>query len=1187
MGYTANGDYDGVDNDTGYSGSDNTKRNTVKPSDTKDANSTFKDQSKQIVESSKESNVLNGYRSVTYNFTISALDTANLKDPDSYRNSELKYTILKSGGKGTRGIVAGSKLNTTSLIPKGNAGRGSAYDPRRTDGASPEPLRNFGQELIDQFNANSPGRFDMFIENVEIESVMTLNENSNASLPTKIKFDVIEPYSMNGFIEALHVASISAGYPSYLPASFLLKMEFWGYPDQGDFSEPELIENATRYYPFGLTGIDVDVTESGTRYKCSAVPYNERAFGEPNVIKKPIKMEGESVGQILENFFKNLNQQVANSDEKSKDKTTNKHNTYTIKFPSRSETGELIDKTNKNIFDKKLGEILKDNVLYGMVDPASVDKPNAYQADKSKQPSADQQANKPESIKYNPKKTVIQFAEGMNVSDVISSVIRDSDYVKDILKDLGKKPNVPDQYGFLEYFLLRINVTNLDVVDDMTKKPFQNFEYLVTPYKVHYTRIPNYGHDVIKEEKLKKLSNRTYNYIYTGQNIDVLNFKLNFNTLYFEAVPVEMGNKDAVGTKNSAAPNNGVEVKIKNDPGSENTNDSINSRSNARVLRQGATQVPATPVKSIVTPIQNYTGGSANQPKDDPYSVLARNMHEAVINSKASMITGEIEILGDPYYLVTGGMGNYNPKSGGRGKTDKGEADHNYGSVLITINFRNPEDINSFEDGGMMRFDSNRVPFSGVYQVTTAISNFKDGVFKQKLNIIRMPGQVLDSNLRDSDPADRLKTEPNPDSQVVPDDTNAMNPSQRMDASSAMEQLNRGLPSPGLPNNISNFTAATGGLGGATPSLLNQTIGAASNAPFPTSSIVGKSLPTDVASNIRLNSSGLSSLGQVSLASAASIAAASNVLSGDQKLTSSIGNTLQSSEINSALKLSNLRSGIGAGASVIVNPASSISSSPTANEIKQGLNINSSALDISSISRSSSPINSNNISSIKSLGSSGNLVGGVGDKIKSLTSLPTDPQSIGATVGLNPSKLSGLTGALQSKLPNQVTDIIKNIPSNVNLNQAKSSGVVLDYLSVKNVGNLPATPPYTTAPIPQADLAYANKVVETGGFKALQNLYGVNSPTKLSTNLVPNELISAAQQQAARSNFNSVKNLPNLSNSIDSNIIKDKLASAQTQLSALTGQIKIPDASSIGSVTSKFGGSITGNSPLSKLMGKG
>jgi hypothetical protein len=85
-------------------------------------------------------------------------------------------------------------------------------------------------------------------------------------------------------------------------------------------------------------------------------------------------------------------------------------------------------------------------------------------------------------------------------------------------------------------------------------------------------------------------------------------------------------------------------------------------------------------------------------------------MHNAIIDSKASMIIGEIELLGDPFYIATGGVGNYVSSPDGRGKTKDGEADHIYSEVLITINFRNPIDINP--DTGMMYFDPKLIPFS-------------------------------------------------------------------------------------------------------------------------------------------------------------------------------------------------------------------------------------------------------------------------------------------------------------------------------------------------------------------------------------------------------------------------------------------------------------------------------------------
>ena len=1178
----------------GYIGSDETNRKTEKASATPEEK--FKAESKQAVEHSGENNVLNGYRSVTYNFTLAALDNTDLKNPEVYRNSELKLVILKSGGKGTAGISVGSKIDTSTITSRSDF---AARDPRRLD-LSPEetskPLRNFGKELIDGFNKDSPGRFDMFIEGIEIETLMSFSEQGNTSLPTQVKFEVIEPYSINGFIEALHVAALSAGYPSYLQASFLLKMEFWGYPDDSDLPDPELIKDADRYFPIGLTGIDVDITEKGTRYRCSAVPYNERAFGQPNVVKKPIKMVGETVGEILQDFFRNINAQVAESSKSSKDgAASNKHDTYEIKFPIWDDATGFTSTGTSKIANAKFTEILKDNKLYAMNDPGAAGKANAYQANGSKQPSAEQQAKQPESIKYNPKENAIQFAENMTINDAITSIVRDSEYVRDILKNIGTVPNNPDQYGMLEYFLIKIEVTNLDIVDDVSKKPFQNYAYIVSPYKIHISRVPNYGHDLIKEENLKKASLREYNYIYTGKNIDVLNFKLNFNTLFFEAVPAAMGNKDIIGSKTTAAPNNGAAVKIK---AAENEAFALGGQAGLDRFRQSITaQIPLSPVKITPTPLQAYAGGNASQPLDDPYSVLARNMHEAVINSQASMLTGELEILGDPIFLVTGGSGNYNPKpnKSKRGKTDKGEAAHNYGEVLISINFRNPIDISSFEDGGMMKFDPNRVPFSGVYRVLKVASTFRDGVFKQKLDILRVPGQILDSNLRADDPANRMTTEKNPSATQTPDQTRAQSPEQRMDSETVMTQLDRGLPSPGLPGELSNFTAATGGLGGTTPSLLNQTYGLISRAGqiIQQTSIVGQSLPSDVATNIRLNASGLVKLSQSSLAPAALIASAANVLTGNlplQRATGSIAGAYVTAAYKSALNIANQGSGIGKGATVPISPVAEIPTSPTMNEIRQGANINASSLSVdslSNISGTAKSLSDNAIATASGLGKEmGNLVGGIGDKITALTSAPSDPQGIAATVGLDPSRLSGLASGLQSKVPSQITNIVNSTPDNVNLTQAASAGLVLDYIPASKMANIPATPPYATAPVAQADLAYAASVVKRGGIKALENLYGVNSPDKLSSNLVPAELISQAQRTVSSAEVNPFSRVVGQSNPVDINVIKDKLTSAKSQLSGFSNVPNIPDTGSLSAATSRFGAKGIGSSPLDNLVNK-
>ena len=754
-------------------------------------------QSVQEVVVAAERNVLNGYRSVTYNFTLAALKKDYLKNPNKLRESELELVIIKSGGKGITDIKRSADSFIGSVTTsKAGAGRGAGYVDR-----------NYGNETLDNilegFNNSSPGRFDMFIENVEIDSSMAFSLNSSLSMPTRIKFDVIEPFSVNGFMEALHVTAVAAGYPNYQQASFVLKMEFWGYSDDSmELLDPEKIDSATRYFPIGFTGVDVSINERGTRYICSAVPYNERAFGEPNLLKTSIKMAGSSVKEVLTNLMNNVNSQLSKADKDGKATYVNS-NKYSITFKKWSDTLGWIDDPDGKIAKSPLQELMKGNSLYKMDDPANSTQPNAYKKDGTVQPSVEQQANSPESIKYIPNKSVVQFAENTNIHEIISAVIRDSDYSRRILKNISGSV---DQYGMIEYFMIKIEVLNLDTIDEVSKKPFQNFNYVVLPHKIHYTKLPNYGSDLVKEETLKKISRREYNFIYTGQNLDVINFKLNFNSLFFEAVPVSMGNKDTPSSKTGASPSGDSDIKV--------------NGTSIDTLRKNEVPLNATKVDALYTKVHS-SGINAGQPLDDPYSVLAKTMHNAIVNSNVSMVTGELEILGDPFYLVTGGMGNYNPAPAGGSNLKDGSANHHYGQLLIVINFRNPVDINSFEDGGMMNFDAKRVPFSGVYQVLSAVSTFKEGKFKQKLNVIRMSGQILDQKLKPSDPADRIKRTPSPDEQIVPTTSKELVPSQR-------------LPNPSDAS--SNARLSISGLAGAakalvtSPELINAAVNVATGS---------------------------------------------------------------------------------------------------------------------------------------------------------------------------------------------------------------------------------------------------------------------------------------------------------------------------------------------------------------------
>jgi hypothetical protein len=1156
--------------DIKYSTYDDTPRSTsddnieVKPSQTSQS---AKPASKVPpgVKQSGSNNVLNSYRSYTYNFTFAGLKKERVNDPESYRNSELELVILKSAGKGSQGISnlgANKAQNQTAQIQSGASTQG-------VNASKNAQLDSVANKLIQDFNRESPGRFDMFIENVEVETLMAYKNGAGTTLPTSVRFEVFEPYSINGFIEALHTAAVASGYPTYTTASFLLKMEFVGYPDSADLPTPKIIEGTERYFVLRFTGIEVQITERGTRYQCTAVPYNESGFGQPSQLKAPVKMSGTKVKLILQNLMEEITKEEEKSQASARKSTTVPgFDEYRIKFPTRDD-----DNATNEIGTADVNELGVDSIVYRMPDQGTTP---------SSTPGPQEIEKEPGTVRYNPSDITVQFQEGKQIYECIETLIRDSTYVRNILKNIGQtgKENSIDEYGMVKYFLIKMEVTNKDTINDLTKNPYRIFTYVVTEYKIHYTKIPLYAQAKIDTSKIKNLSIREYNYIYTGKNTDVLNFKLNFNTLFFEAIPKALGNNDAPAARDAIARNNEGGAKTIPEPSSR------------AALDQTSSQGAMSSAQAIAV---NPIGGSAGSRQDDPYFVMARNMHDAVINSKASMITGEIEIVGDPLYIATGGIGNYNPKKGKEGVTVTGEADYNYREVLITVNFRNPIDITSLHRGGRMYFESKKVPFSGIYRVNQVNSSFKDGQFKQVLSIIRIPGQIVNNDITPSDINSILQAYDEPENKIVEISENAA-PSERADEISLLSTLGRGLPDPGLPGELSNFTASPASLGQAVNSLLTQVSGAVTGGIGKLTSaaaVFGGSVPggtNQLASGIRMQASGLIGLAQSNLSNAALIGQAANTIQGQFPVTN-VATALATDIATKATNLTQLTnfpgSGIGAGATVSLNRLSETVSA----EIAQGT---------ASAQKLINELGSGVAAKISGLGSkAAGLVNGVSDKITALQSVSKlDPTNLAEKFGINPAQLSGLSAPLQSKVLGQLSDLASKIPANVDLSAATSRGLVLDYVSGNNLANIPATAPYATAPEPVPDQAFLAKLKSP---EALARAFGVSDVSKISQNLLPTDSLKSLLSSMPSSVGNPLSSLKDQFDISNITAAGDKMLSAGRQISSITGikgsvestlnSVKTSVGSTLNSggnlaksATETFGSKSQGTSPLDRIM---
>lgn len=724
-----------------------------------------------------ERNVLHQYRTFNYLFTLGSLPSSALNDSKSVRENSERFVIARSGGKGTSGI-------------------------------SPKVADAEQQELIDRFNLFSPGRFDLYMNNVEIETLMAFSNQTNLAMATKLSFDILEPYSISGFYEAMQVAAISAGHESYMNSPFILKMEFAGYTDTAGPSEvlKNAGDQATRYFVIIITKIEVEVNENGTKYKCSAIAHSELGYGNSNVLKDSIQMRGETVGEILQSFMKGVTAGSKTSWEQECTDTTLKdyYDEYTIVFPIPKPDGtydygtntapamnpEIADKLIKNLsilpsiyswpapgtvkFDS-YNKSFQAGAGRGFVNPpligsstrkytqaelaliadqaartgnSSAAPPTTPQrkytqaeleiiaeqarrtGNSSSSPSYNNStsgtADPPKTYAYDNKNSSVMFTAKAKIHDIISAVIRDSEYGRAIFEASDPSKFIKDQ--FIDYMHVAIEIEEKYSWNKFTGRQVNRYRYVVLPYKMHYSRIPLFQKYMKQPEQqqLELYCKRRYEYLYMGQNVDIRSFNLRFNNLFFQAYP------------------KGLNGAFDNSPyNDKKQGEDINGKALKPIAENKTLTIPLGPrMHNPAAANVVGVGGNSGTRVYDTYDALAKNMHQAILDN-TDMITCELEILGDPYFLCTGGIGSYRPTLADKTSTENGEAPYQTSDVIVLIQFRNPDDIAPFAAGGLAKFDKSKIPFSGCFRVIKVQSKFSDGVFTQRLNLVRLPGQWL------------------------------------------------------------------------------------------------------------------------------------------------------------------------------------------------------------------------------------------------------------------------------------------------------------------------------------------------------------------------------------------------------------------------------------------------------------
>lgn len=685
-------------------------------------------------------NELDQFSSYNYIFTLGCLTNLELNFPLSYRTLGPAVKIIKSGGTG------GNKIPTI-------------YE---TDG-----VREF------------------FIEDVNIKNHCAPNAGTRTSNAMLITFKVIEPYSMGQFFQNLRTAALVTGHANYVEAPFLLSVKFVGYDDDGNVKEPFFSQ---RHFPIRLIKSDMKVTEAGAVYEITATPYNEMALTDSvNQVNTDVQLKGRTVAEVLQTGAESLTAKINTLQiEQVKAKQKPAEDFYIVSFPTPgiveglgggllSSIGSTVAGGAQSAFQQLYesivgttgGDIPADlqEKLQALPGATTLGNPLAEQLRQIAAsdintigqstinlsgtgwgPPNDnppyQEANFVENqdnpgtfsrgrITYDPDSQVFTFRNMTSITDIIEEVILSSQYARDWVKQN------PNSRGRTTWFKIHTHVYNGSSLLGglVTGQSPKIYVYRVVPYEVDesITSAPQSGlfGALLKQSSAVK----AYNYIYTGQNNDIIDFDLTFNQTYYTGIQSTRGQR----TQSSTA---GGSTSMNQPNPTPSTTSNTGGQTVGVADAAGAAVVRNTGSSSSGNRSVSGGGGS-----NDPETSVARDWHDMVIHSDNDMLKVDLTIHGDPYFLADAGIGNYlgleNPLN--QAITVEGSMNPVNGQITVILNFRTPIDYD--EEDGFVKYPlGGFLPismFSGTYLVTLVENHFKQGKFTQVLTLNRLRNQDL------------------------------------------------------------------------------------------------------------------------------------------------------------------------------------------------------------------------------------------------------------------------------------------------------------------------------------------------------------------------------------------------------------------------------------------------------------
>jgi len=568
----------------------------------------------------------------------------------------------------------------------------------------------------------SPVGFDYHIDDLTISTVLPNTKGRSAVATTELKFKI---YEQTGFsfmrdlstatnninLQSEIVKNIDPKFqPGPLKQFYILGIKFTGYDINGlpvkatdplfrDYNNGYASENSVieRYFGIVLTSVKFKLDGKMVSYDCVAAPNSEMvAYGQMNaVLKKSETLVGETIYDILMGGTENsktqsrgLAQSLNDMNEGFKFKNiVNYPNTYKFQF---------LDADGKDV--GKDSPIARGKI-FNQATITNQSAPTANVTDSKGIPIK----NSIGAVSIDKTRSQVSVNSGQSIVSVIDNIITKSTYISDSLDKISTEKtetSTKENPVTADVAWFSINpVVKVTARDQRRNDWAYEITYQIKPFSIPFIISP-YVKSPIKFPGIFK----DYEYWLTGKNSEIISYSQEYNSLYYQPLPVSGGKDELV--------NNGRD-----------------------------TQTPISP--QGVSGDSDLRQGGQNRGSQINESVRI-SLHSHADNSIV-----KLKIMGDPDYLMSGvGVNNVGlPQYYGKGFT----INPNSGQIFIRINFRSGEDYKP--DGtlnilGPIKFYGADVgdipaPEGLIYMVTEVESTFSKGLFSQSLVCVMAPESSL------------------------------------------------------------------------------------------------------------------------------------------------------------------------------------------------------------------------------------------------------------------------------------------------------------------------------------------------------------------------------------------------------------------------------------------------------------